>query len=101
MAAGETVNLLSQGSGGSTPSPPTIFWDISPSIGALVQLAEQQIPILYVASSNLVSSTICLNKLAGNREGNLTYQEGNKLVYGEPADREFEPHFKLQLNIPH
>ena len=67
MVAGQTVNLLSFGSGGSTPSTPTI----------------------------------CLNKLAGNREGNLTHQEGNKLVYGEPADREFEPHFKLQLNIPH
>ena len=38
--------------------------------------------------------TIYLSKLVGNREGNLTYQEGNELVYGEPADREFEPHLK-------
>ena len=42
------------------------------------------------------ASGSCLNKLEGNREGNLTYQEGNKLVYGEPADREFEPRFKHQ-----
>ena len=42
------------------------------------------------------ASGSCLNKLEGNREGNLTYQEGNELVYGEPADREFEPHFKCQ-----
>ena len=38
----------------------------------------------------------CLSKLVVNREGNLTYQEGNKLVYGEPAVREFEPHLKHQ-----
>ena len=65
MVAGQTVNLLSHDSGGSTPSLPTIY----------------------------------LSKLVGNREGNLTYQEGNELVYGEPADREFEPHLKWFMGI--
>ena len=48
----------------------------------------------YVPLAQKVEHLTCLNKLEGSREGNLTYQEGNELVYGEPADREFKPHFK-------
>ena len=47
-----------------------------------------------IVGSSPTRPTIYLSKLVGNRERNLTYQEGNALVYGEPADREFEPHLK-------
>lgn len=50
--AGQTVNLLPSGSGGSTPSPPTLF-------GGLAQLGERLFCKQKVTGSSPVSST-CL-----------------------------------------
>ena len=60
--AGQTVNLLPSGSGGSTPSPPTLF-------GGLAQLGERLPCKQKVTGSSPVSSTLL---------GELKYAQFNK-----------------------
>ena len=51
MVAGLTVNQVASASGGSTPSPPTIYWDVAQKVEQCPDKAEVRSSILRIPTN--------------------------------------------------